>query len=83
MAEQLGCIYYHSSMRAYAIGKGGKPALYKERLQQWAEGRSSSWWIAVIIELRTGVDIQGIMAVIHIEQPYRLVDFVQQTGQGR
>ncbi|KAK1838378.1 hypothetical protein CCHR01_18994, partial [Colletotrichum chrysophilum] len=32
--------------------------------------------------LGTGVDIEGIVVVIHAEQPYGLVDFVQQTGRG-
>ncbi|KAH9225133.1 hypothetical protein K456DRAFT_44145 [Colletotrichum gloeosporioides 23] len=32
--------------------------------------------------LGTRVDIEGIMGVIHAEQPYRLIDFVQQTGRG-
>ncbi|KAJ6437590.1 protein kinase-like domain [Purpureocillium lavendulum] len=32
--------------------------------------------------LGTGIDIAGIVAVIHAEQPYGLVDFVQQTGRG-
>ena len=29
------------------------------------------------------MDIQGIMAVVYIEQLYGLVDFIQQTGHGR
>ena len=87
MAEQLGCVFYHSSIRAYMMsmgkskGKGegeerAEPALREERLWQWAEGQSSSRWIAATTGLGIGVDIQGIMAVIYIEQPYRLVDFV-------
>jgi hypothetical protein len=32
--------------------------------------------------LGTGIDIEGIVAVVHMEQPYGLVDFVQQTGRG-
>ncbi|KXJ84800.1 hypothetical protein Micbo1qcDRAFT_181347 [Microdochium bolleyi] len=32
--------------------------------------------------LGTGVDIKGIVAIIHAEQRYGLVDFVQQTGRG-
>jgi superfamily II DNA helicase RecQ len=32
--------------------------------------------------LGTGIDIEGIIAVVHMEQPYGLVDFVQQTGRG-
>ena len=29
------------------------------------------------------MDIQGIVAVVYMEQPYGLVDFAQQTGHGR
>ena len=32
--------------------------------------------------LGTGVDISGVVAVVHMEQPYERVDFVQQTGRG-
>ncbi len=32
--------------------------------------------------LGTGVDIPGIVGVIHMEQPYGMVDFIQQTGRG-
>src|SRR4029453_18882599 len=32
--------------------------------------------------LGTGIDIEGITAVVHVEQPYGLVDFLQQTGRG-
>ena len=28
------------------------------------------------------MDIGGIVGVVHMEQPYGLVDFVQQTGRG-
>lgn len=32
--------------------------------------------------LGTGIDIEGTVAIIHAEQPYGLVDSVQQTGRG-
>ena len=35
-----------------------------------------------ISALGTGIDIGGIVAVVHMEQPWGLVDFVQQTGRG-
>ncbi|VTT56147.1 unnamed protein product [Fusarium fujikuroi] len=40
-------------------------------LQDWVDRRG-----------RTGVDIRGIIRVIHVGLPFRLVDFIQQTGQG-
>jgi hypothetical protein len=32
--------------------------------------------------VRDGWDIPGILRVVHMEQPYGLVDFVQQTSRG-
>jgi hypothetical protein len=45
------------------------------------EGRASRWIVATT-GLGTGVDIKGIVAIVHAEQPYGLVDFVQQMGRG-
>jgi Lhr-like helicase len=33
--------------------------------------------------LGTRIDVGGIVRIVHMEQPYGLVDFVQQTGRGR
>ncbi|RSL86277.1 hypothetical protein CDV31_016422, partial [Fusarium ambrosium] len=72
MAEDIGCGVHHSGMTE------------KERYEArtaWVEGRASRWIVATT-GLGTGVDIEGIVAVVHVEQPYGLVDFVQQTGRG-
>ena len=47
----------------------------------WASSRGHAWIVATT-GLGTGIDIAGITAVIHAEQPFGLVDFVQQTGRG-
>jgi superfamily II DNA helicase RecQ len=33
--------------------------------------------------LGTGVNIKGIVYIVHVDQPYRLTGFVQQSGRGR
>ncbi|GJC90554.1 hypothetical protein ColLi_13392 [Colletotrichum liriopes] len=38
--------------------------------------------MAATTGLRLGVDVRGVVAVIHAEAPYGLVDFAQQTGRG-
>lgn len=74
VAGKLGCDYYHSGI--------AEPGRRAEVLSRWAEGRAESRWIAATTGLGTGVDIPGIVAIVHMEQPYGLVDFVQQTGRG-
>jgi superfamily II DNA helicase RecQ len=39
-------------------------------------------WIVATTGLGTGIDIKGIVIVVHMEIPYGLVDFIQQTGRG-
>ncbi|KAK2684833.1 hypothetical protein QWA68_016741 [Fusarium oxysporum] len=72
IAEEIGCGFHHSGMSE------------KDRVEArsaWVDGRASRW-IAATTGLGTGIDIEGIVAVIHMEKPYGLVDFVQQTGRG-
>ena len=53
------------------------------RLQRWvAREPGISRWIVASSALGTGIDIGGIVGVVHMEQPWGLVDFVQQTGRG-
>ncbi len=72
LAGELGCDFHHSSMT-----DGER----REVREAWARGRGHRWVVATS-GLGTGVDIGGIVAVVHMEQPYGLVDFVQQTGRG-
>ena len=72
LAEAIGYVYHYSDMAEDA----------RKRIQMaWASGQGDVW-IMTITGLRTGINIGGIMAVVHIEQPYGLVDFMQQTGRG-
>lgn len=72
LAERIGCTFHHSGM---------PDERRRDVRDAWAAGRGHRWIIATS-GLGTGIDIAGIVAVIHAEQPYGLVDFVQQTGRG-
>ncbi|KPA35170.1 recq family helicase, partial [Fusarium langsethiae] len=73
IADEIGCGFHHSSMSEQDR---------HEARTTWAEGRNTSRWIAATTGLGTGIDIEGIVAVVHMEKPYGLVDFVQQIGRG-
>ncbi|KXJ85269.1 hypothetical protein Micbo1qcDRAFT_186716 [Microdochium bolleyi] len=73
LAERIGCSYYHSGMADLAR---------REVLHRWVSGSGPSRWITATSGLGTGVDISGISVIIHAEEPYGLVDYVQQTGRG-
>lgn len=72
LAEEMGCDFHHSGM---------EDVERREARNSWASGRGSRW-IAATTGLGTGIDIDGIVAIVHVDQPYGLVDFVQQTGRG-
>jgi hypothetical protein len=69
VSEELGCAFY----QAKADDKS-------EVLQQWIDG--SSGWIVATGALGTGINIEGIVEVIHIDRPYGLTSFAQQSGRG-
>ncbi|GKU09951.1 unnamed protein product, partial [Fusarium langsethiae] len=73
IADEIGCGFHHSGM--------SEQDRYEVRTA-WVEGRNTSRWIAATTGLGTGIDIEGIVAVVHMEKPYGLVDFVQQIGRG-
>jgi superfamily II DNA helicase RecQ len=74
LADKLGCDFYHSG-----IADEGER---REKLKEWINGAGGNRWITATTGLGTGVDIRGIVGVVHMEQPYGIVDFVQQTGRG-
>jgi superfamily II DNA helicase RecQ len=73
IADEIGCGFHHSGMSEQDR---------HEARTAWVEGRNTSRWIAATTGLGTGIDIVGIVAVVHMEKPYGLVDFVQQIGRG-
>ncbi|OAA73184.1 recQ family helicase [Cordyceps fumosorosea ARSEF 2679] len=72
VAEAIGCPAHHGGMVAeeQASARVG-----------WASGKGHRW-IAATTGLGTGIDIEGIVSVIHAGLPYGIVDFIQQTGRG-
>jgi Lhr-like helicase len=52
-------------------------------LQQWVNGKVDNHWIITTSGLETDIDIEGIVTIIHMRQPYKLVDFIQQTDRGK
>jgi superfamily II DNA helicase RecQ len=74
LADKLGCDFYHSGI----MDESERLA----QLKKWVDGTGGNRWITATTGLGTGVDIKGIVGVVHMEQPYGIVDFVQQTGRG-
>ena len=69
ISKELGCLFY----KARAKEKG-------QILQEWANGAGG--WIVATGALGTGINIEGIIIVMHIDRPYGLTSFVQQSGRG-
>jgi Helicase conserved C-terminal domain len=74
IAAKVGCDFYHSGI----VDTQER----QRRLGCWVTGTGGNRWIVATTGLGTGIDIPGIVGVIHMEQPYGLVDFIQQTGRG-
>ena len=84
-----GVIY----VRSYAAGEALQEAFgfpfYKaqceakaEVLAGWVKSSGSGGWILATGALGTGVDIADIIYVVHIDWPYGLTSFMQQSGRG-
>ena len=69
ISRELKCPFY----RARADDKG-------DVLQQWIS--SEGGWIVATGALGTGINIEGIVRIIHVGRPYGLTSFVQQSGRG-
>jgi superfamily II DNA helicase RecQ len=69
ISKELMCPFYKAS----ADDKG-------QILQEWINGFGG--WIVATGALGTGINIEGIIIVIHIDRPYGLVSFIQQSGRG-
>jgi superfamily II DNA helicase RecQ len=50
-----------------------------EVLEEW---KRMGGWIVATGALGTGINIEGIIYVIHVDRPYGLTSFVQQSGRG-
>ncbi|RDW84227.1 hypothetical protein BP6252_01817 [Coleophoma cylindrospora] len=69
LSEELQCAFY----KATAEDKSSV-------LDQWATRLGG--WIVATGALGTGINIKGILAVVHVDCPYGLTSFMQQSGRG-
>jgi superfamily II DNA or RNA helicase len=67
VAAELGCAYYHAA----AVDN-------EERLAAWLE---YGGLIVATSALGTGVDFPGIVFVLHVDVPYGMIDFGQESGR--
>ncbi|KAJ6438063.1 ATP-dependent DNA helicase PIF1 [Purpureocillium lavendulum] len=70
--SQRGVVYCHSIKDCKVIAAR----------KDWVDGRDGQRWIVATTGLGTGIDVQGIVGVVHAGPPYGLVDLAQQTGCG-
>lgn len=82
-----GVVYVRSYATGELISSALECSFYKARaddkgqtLQKWAQG--SGGWIVATGALGTGINIPGIIYVVHIDRPYGLTSFAQQSGRG-
>jgi hypothetical protein len=73
-AEYLGCSYYHREI--------GSKEEKEARLKEWISGESGSPFLACTTAAGAGVDYPHVRWVVHIEDPYGLIDFTQESGRG-
>jgi superfamily II DNA helicase RecQ len=76
-----GVVYRRSYAMGEVISRALQCPFYKARaedkgelLQAWIKGPGG--WIVAIGALGTGINIEGIVYIVHIDQPYRLTSFV-------
>ncbi|KAK3617520.1 hypothetical protein LTR56_024514 [Elasticomyces elasticus] len=67
LAQELECAYYHAG----AVDN-------QERLTRWLE---TGGLIVATSALGTGVDVPGIVFVLHVDVPYGMIDFAQESGR--
>ncbi|KEF50790.1 uncharacterized protein A1O9_13158 [Exophiala aquamarina CBS 119918] len=68
LADQLQCHHYHARVHDRA-----------ERLEHWVR---EGGLIVATSALGTGVDIPGIVFILHVDLPFSMIDFAQQSGRG-
>ena len=67
LAEELRCAYYHAG----AVDN-------EERLAAWLE---YGGLIVATSALGTGVDFPGVVFTLHVDVPYGMIDFAQESGR--
>jgi superfamily II DNA helicase RecQ len=85
-SQKRKVVYVQSYTTSKVISKALNCAFYKAKaddkgkvLQEWIKGGGG--WIIATRALRTGINIKGIVYIVHVNQPYRLTSFIQQSGR--
>jgi hypothetical protein len=85
-AGKRGVIYVRSYATGEMISGALKCPFYKARaddkgelLREWMRGCG---WIVATGALGTGINIEDIVFVVHVDRPYGLTSFAQQSGRG-
>ncbi|KAF5239309.1 hypothetical protein FANTH_10012 [Fusarium anthophilum] len=78
LAYQLNCHYYHALRND---SNSQFIAQHKEGFQAWLRGKAP--YIVATAALGTGIDVAGIIHVIHLEAPFSIIDYAQEAGRAR
>jgi len=73
LSEALGCMLYHADV----ADREGK----SERLAEWMKGGEDSRVVVATSALGLGVDVGDTRAVVHMEKPVDLAEFVRESGR--
>ncbi|KAK2931868.1 hypothetical protein FoTM2_009385 [Fusarium oxysporum f. sp. vasinfectum] len=76
LARQLDCHYYHA-LRDDSDSQF--IAQRQEGFQAWLRGEAP--YIVATAALGTGIDVAGIIHVIHLEAPFSIIDYAQEAGR--
>lgn len=76
VALQTGYPYYHSQPNN---GNLHCTIRREEGLRKWLSGEMA--YIVATAALGTGIDVPGITHIIHLEAPYSIIDYAQESGR--
>lgn len=86
-SHKRGVVYVRSYQAGEVVSSALKCPFYRARaeqkgevLQAWIQGPGG--WIVATGALGTGINISDIVYVVHIDRPYGLTSFAQQSGRG-
>ncbi|GKU10137.1 unnamed protein product, partial [Fusarium langsethiae] len=79
LAGKLGCDAYHREIDTRDDGKAERLKLWMSgtKREQYGDGRV----IVATNALGLGIDVPDIRTVVHVEMPYRMADYAQQSGR--
>ncbi|KAI9763633.1 MAG: hypothetical protein M1840_000347 [Geoglossum simile] len=87
-ATEKGIIYCRSRNKCQALAKLLSCPFYlsggddnQAALTDW-QSDTNIHWIVATGALGTGIDMGGVVGVVHVDRPYGLIDMVQQAGRG-